>query len=64
MIATTGTLPLEPRPPLHPMPTLSLANLMTIDAEPLEQIEAAAAAGFGAVGLAINPPDRLGRPGR
>jgi sugar phosphate isomerase/epimerase len=42
------------------MPTLSLANLMTIDAEPLEQIEAAAAAGFGAVGLAINPPDRLG----
>lgn len=42
------------------MPTLSLANLMVTDAEPLQQIEAAAAAGFGAVGLCINPPDRLG----
>jgi len=42
------------------MPTLSLANLMVTDADPLQQIEAAAAAGFDAVGLCINPPDRLG----
>lgn len=42
------------------MPTLSLANLLVPDANPLQQIEAAAAAGFDAVGLCINPPDRLG----
>jgi sugar phosphate isomerase/epimerase len=42
------------------MPTLSLANLMVTDADPLQQIDAAAAAGFAAVGLCINPPDRLG----
>jgi sugar phosphate isomerase/epimerase len=42
------------------LPTLSLANLMVPDATPLQQIEAAAAAGFAAVGLCINPPDRLG----
>ncbi len=42
------------------MPTLSLANLMVPDADPLRQIDAAAAAGFAAVGLCINPPDRLG----
>jgi sugar phosphate isomerase/epimerase len=42
------------------MPTLSLANLMVIDADPLQQIGAAAAAGFDAVGLCINPPDRQG----
>ncbi len=42
------------------MPILSLANLMVTDAEPLQQVEAAAAAGFAAVGLCINPPDRLG----
>jgi len=33
---------------------------MVTDADPLQQIEAAAAAGFDAVGLCINPPDRLG----
>jgi sugar phosphate isomerase/epimerase len=42
------------------LPTLSLANLMVPDADPLQQIEAASAAGFRAVGLSINPPDRLG----
>jgi sugar phosphate isomerase/epimerase len=42
------------------MPTLSLANLMVTDADPSRQIEAAAAAGFDAVGLCINPPDRPG----
>jgi sugar phosphate isomerase/epimerase len=42
------------------MPLLSLANLMVPDADPIKQITAAADAGFDAVGLCINPPDRLG----
>lgn len=45
---------------MPPMPRLSLANLMVTDADPLQQIDAAAAAGFDAVGLCINPPDRAG----
>jgi sugar phosphate isomerase/epimerase len=39
---------------------LSLANLTVPDADPIRQIEAASAAGFDAVGLCINPSDRLG----
>jgi sugar phosphate isomerase/epimerase len=39
---------------------LSLANLTVPDADPLRQIEAAAAAGFDAVGLCLNPSDRPG----
>jgi len=42
------------------MAFLSLANLMVPDADPLQQIEAASQAGFDAVGLCINPPERLG----
>lgn len=42
------------------MALLSLANLTVPDADPLRQIEAASAAGFDAVGLCINPSDRLG----
>jgi len=42
------------------MPTVSLANLMVTDADPLRQIDAAAAARFAAVGHCINPRDRLG----
>ncbi len=37
---------------------VSLANLTVPDADPLRQIEAAADAGFDAVGLCINPDDR------
>jgi sugar phosphate isomerase/epimerase len=39
---------------------LSLANLTVPDADPLRQIEAAADAGFDAVGLCLNPSDRRG----
>jgi len=39
---------------------LSLANLTVPDADPLRQIEAAATAGFDAVGLCLNPSDRPG----
>ncbi|MCO5066280.1 MAG: sugar phosphate isomerase/epimerase [Rhizobiaceae bacterium] len=42
------------------MPILSLANLMMPEVDPLQQIDVAAEAGFDAVGLCINPPDRLG----
>jgi len=41
------------------MPLLSLANLAMPEADPIEQIDAAADAGYQAVGLCINPPDRL-----
>lgn len=47
------------RPPAHSMatlPTLSLAHLTVLPAGPLELIDAAAAAGFDAVGLRVQPP--------
>ena len=42
------------------MALISLANLTVPDADPLRQIGAAADAGFDAVGLCLNPSDRLG----
>ncbi len=42
------------------MALLSYASLNLPEAEPLDLIEAAAKAGFGAVGLCMNPPERLG----
>ncbi|WP_448955405.1 sugar phosphate isomerase/epimerase family protein [Labrys neptuniae] len=42
------------------MPLLSLANLVVPETDPLQQIDAAAHAGFDAVGLCLNPADRPG----
>lgn len=44
----------------YTMPILSLANLMVPEIDPIEQIDVAADTGYDAVGLCINPPDRLG----